>query len=272
MASSTDVIGPLTRTVEDAALVIDVLAGKDPLDSTTVERDSSGYVAELPQDITGKKIGVVKEYFEEGLSDGVREVIQASIAKLKDAGAIIEEISLPSLPLSLAVYYVVCPAEVSSNLSRYDGQRFAYSYGNAANLEESYSKTRSIGFGKEAKRRIMMGTYVLSSGYYDAYYRKAQTVRTKLIQEFNEAFKQVDFLLGPTAPTTAFKIGENASDPLQMYLTDVMTVGPSLVGIPAIVIPAGTSQGLPVGLQLMAAQHQDRALLGLAQGTEGLLA
>ncbi len=271
MASSTDVIGPLTRTVEDAAIVLDVLAGKDPLDSTTVEREANGYVADLPQDIAGKKIGVIKEYFGEGLSDGVREVIEASIAKLKEAGAVIEEISLPSLPLSLAVYYVVCPAEVSSNLSRYDGQRFAYSYDDAKNLDESYNKTRSIGFGKEAKRRIMMGTYVLSSGYYDAYYRKAQTVRTKLIQEFNEAFTKVDFLLGPTAPTTAFKIGENASDPLQMYLTDVMTVGPSLVGVPAIVIPAGTSQGMPVGLQLMAAQHQDRALLGLAQGTEGLL-
>jgi aspartyl-tRNA(Asn)/glutamyl-tRNA(Gln) amidotransferase subunit A len=271
MASSTDVIGPLTRTVDDAAVVIDVLAGKDPLDSTTVERDTAGYL-NVPADIAGKKIGVIKEYFGEGLSAGVKEVITNAITKLKDAGAVVEEISLPSLPLSLAVYYVVCPAEVSSNLSRYDGQRFAYSYKDAKDIEESYSKTRSLGFGKEAKRRIMMGTYVLSSGYYDAYYRKAQTVRTKLVQEFAQAFESVDFLLGPAAPTTAFKIGENTKDPLQMYLTDVMTVGPSLVGIPAIVIPAGTSDAMPVGLQLMAAQHNDRPLLGLARATEELLA
>ncbi len=270
MASSTDVVGPLTRTVEDTALVLDAMAGKDPLDSTTVERDQAGYL-DLPADVAGKKIGVIKEYAGEGLSDGVKTVIDQAVEKLKAAGAIIQEVSLPSLPLSLAVYYVICPAEVSSNLSRYDGQRFAYSFEDAKDLEESYSKTRSTGFGKEAKRRIMMGTYVLSSGYYDAYYRKAQTVRTKLIQEFAEAFEQVDFLLGPTAPTTAFKIGENANDPLQMYLTDVMTVGPSLVGIPAIVIPAGTTQGLPVGLQLMAAQHHDRALLGAARAAEELL-
>lgn len=270
MASSTDVIGPLTRTVDDAALVLDVMAGKDQLDSTTIERDIRGYL-DVPSGIAGKKIGVITEYNGQGLSVGVKTVIDKAVQKLKDAGAIIQEISLPSLPLSLAVYYVICPAEISSNLSRYDGQRFAYSFKDAKNLEESYSKTRSTGFGKEAKRRIMMGTYVLSSGYYDAYYRKAQTVRTKLMQEFAAAFEQVDFLLGPTAPTVAFKIGENAHDPLQMYLADVMTVGPSLVGIPAIVIPAGTSENLPVGLQLMAAQHQDRALLGLARAAEELL-
>ena len=175
------------------------------------------------------------------------------------------------MPLALAVYYIICPAEVSSNLSRYDGQRYAYSSENANDLEESFSKTRAEGFGNEAKRRIMIGTYVLSSGYYDAYYRKAQTVRTKLIREFEAAFKDVDLLLGPTAPSTAFKIGANAHDPLQMYLTDIMTVAVNLVGVPAISIPAGETNGLPVGLQLIAPMGADRTLLGAAKATEELL-
>lgn len=271
MASSTDVIGPLARTVDDAALVLDVMAGRDQLDSTTIVRDEQGYV-NLSGDLTGKTIGVIKEYMAEGIDDGVKVVISDAIEKMRAAGATIKEISLPSLPLSLAVYYIVVPAEISSNLSRYDGQRYAYSAPDAENLEESFSKTRAEGFGNEAKRRIMIGTYVLSSGYYDAYYRKAQTVRTKLIQEFAQAFADVDFLVGPTAPTTAFKIGENASDPLQMYLADTMTVGPSLVGIPSIVIPAGTSDNLPVGLQIMAAQRHDRPLLTLAKATEEVIA
>lgn len=270
MASSTDVIGPLTRTVEDAALVLDVISGRDPLDSTTVERDKVSYT-DLPSDVAGKKIGLVKEYMGEGLQPGVRVQIEAAISKLKAAGAMIEEISLPSLPLALAVYYIICPAEISSNLSRYDGQRYAFSAPDAKDLQESFSKTRGQGFGKEAKRRIIIGTYVLSSGYYDAYYRKAQTVRTKLINEFTEAFRQVDFLVGPVAPGTAFKIGENTSDPLQMYLVDIMTVAASLVGTPAVSIPAGMSDGLPVGLQLMAPMRADRELLGLAKATEELL-
>ncbi len=270
MASSTDVIGPLTRTVEDAAVVLDVIAGIDALDSTTISRDSTSYSKHDPV-VARKKIGVIKEYMGDGLSPEVKEVIESVIRKLKDSGADVQEISLPSLPTSLSVYYIVVPAEVSSNLSRYDGQRFGYTYKEAKDLEESYTKSRGMGFGKEAKRRIMIGTYVLSSGYYDAYYKKAQTVRTKLIQEFNDAFKKVDYLIGPTAPTTAFKIGENAGDPLQMYLADVMTVGASLVGIPAISIPAGVSGGLPVGVQLMAAQRRDRELLSLAKNTEELL-
>lgn len=271
MASSTDVIGPLTRTVADSALVLDVMAGQDDLDSTTIARDQAGYL-NLPADVKGKKIGVIKEYMTEGVDDAVKVSIQAAINKLKDAGAEVTEVSLPSLPLSLAVYYIVCPAEVSSNLSRYDGQRFAFTASDAKNLEESYTHSRGQGFGKEAKRRIMMGTYVLSSGYYDAYYRKAQTVRTKLIQEFAKAFETVDFLVGPTTPTPAFKIGENANNPMQMYLADVMTVGPGLVGIPAIVIPAGKAHDLPVGLQIMGAQKSDRSLLGFAQASEGILA
>lgn len=272
MASSTDTIGSFARTVDDAALVIDIMAGRDELDSTTIERDPAGYALDgSTMDLEGKKIGVIKEYMGEGLQPGVRTVIESAIEKLRAAGAEINEVSLPSLPMALAVYYIVVPAEVSSNLGRYDGQRYGYRYKDAKDLTESYSKSRGIGFGKEAKRRIMIGAYVLSSGYYDAYYKRAQTVRTKLINEFEAAFKEVDFLLGPTAPMTAFKIGENTNDPLQMYLADIMTVGVSLVGSPAIVVPAGESDGLPVGLQLMAAQRQDRPLLQLAKATEELL-
>jgi aspartyl-tRNA(Asn)/glutamyl-tRNA(Gln) amidotransferase subunit A len=271
MASSTDTVGTLARTVDDAALVIDVMAGRDPLDSTTIERDGAGYTDLSAEGVAGKKIGVIKEWMGAGLHEGVKQVIDQAADSLKKAGARVEEVSLPSLPLSLAVYYIVVPAEVSSNLSRHDGQRYPFSYREAKDLEESYTKSRGLGFGKEAKRRIMIGTYVLSSGYYDAYYKKAQTVRTKLINEFNEAFKQFDFLIGPVAPTPAFKIGENANDPLQMYLADVMTVGPSLAGIPAISVPAGTSEGLPVGLHILAPQAHDRELLGLAKSVEELI-
>lgn len=270
MASSTDVIGPLTRTVEDAALVLDVMAGRDDLDGTTIERDPTSYT-ELSIDLKARKIGVIKEYMGEGLQSGVREQINVAIDKIKLAGAEITEVSLPSLPAALAVYYIICPAEVSSNLGRYDGQRYGYSYREAKDLDESYGKSRSIGFGKEAKRRIMIGTYVLSSGYYDAYYKKAQTVRTKLINEFAEAFKTVDFLIGPTTPNVAFKIGANVADPLQMYLTDILTVAANLVGNPSISIPAGLSDNLPVGLQLMAPQKADRQLLALAKQVELLI-
>ncbi|MGC1176928.1 MAG: Asp-tRNA(Asn)/Glu-tRNA(Gln) amidotransferase subunit GatA, partial [Candidatus Saccharimonadales bacterium] len=289
MASSTDVIGPLTRTVEDTALVLDVIAGRDELDSTTIERDPAGYV--IPNSIgdpekkdkgviwapdragNGRppKIGLIKEYFGEGLNSEVEAVIKKAADTLKAAGAEITEISLPSLPAALAVYYIICPAEVSSNLGRYDGQRYGYTYKDAKDLDSSYSGSRGRGFGKEAKRRIMIGTHVLSSGYYDAYYKQAQTVRTKLINEFNDAFKQVDFLLGPVAPTAAFKIGEHASDPLQMYLSDIMTVAANLVGVPAISLPAGKIDGLPVGVQLVAPQQADRELLALAKQTEELL-
>lgn len=207
----------------------------------------------------------------EGLQPGVKVAVDVAIERLKYAGAEVQEISLPSLPLALAVYYIICPAEVSSNLSRYDGQRYGYSYGDAKDLSDSYMGSRERGFGKEAKRRIMIGTYVLSSGYYDAYYKKAQTVRTKIINDFAAAFEQVDFLLGPTAPMTAFKIGENADDPLQMYLTDIMTVAVNLAGVPAISLPCGTSDGLPVGLQLIARQKADRELLKIAAATEGII-
>ncbi len=269
MASSLDCMGPLTMRVEDAALVLDIMAGRDELDGTTIERDETSYT-KLDTNLNGKIIGVVKEYFDDGLDESVRGNIEVAIKTLENAGAIIKQVSLPSLPLALAVYYIVCPAEVSSNLSRYDGQRYGYSYPDAKNIAESYELSREKGFGTEAKRRIMIGTYVLSSGYYDAYYNKAQTVRTKLIKEFERAFAEVDFLLGPTAPSTAFKIGENTDDPLKMYLTDIMTVAANLVGVPAISVPCGDVDGLPVGLQLMAPQRRDRELLGLARAYEEL--
>jgi len=270
MASSTDVIGPLTRTVEDTALVLDVMAGKDGLDSTMIDRQSD--YTELKDDLKGKMIGLIKEYMSEGLDADIKKATEGSVEKLKKAGAEIVEISLPSIPMALAVYYVLCPAEVSSNLSRYDGQRYGYTQKDAKDLEASYKGSRGHGFGKEAKRRIMIGTYVLSSGYYDAYYKQAQTVRTKLINEFKDAFKKVDFLAGPVTPTTAFKIGANVNNPLQMYMSDIMTVAVNLAGVPAISLPAGEIKGLPVGLQLIAPQKADRELLALSKRAEELLA
>ena len=306
MGSSLDCIGPFAATVEDAALVLDCMAGKDELDATTIERDPAGYTLRHPRPrsgsrvdsggdpdvstsgvtptsldevpgqtgndgLAGTKVGIIKEYMGEGLDPAVRAQIEKAVEALKTAGAEITEVSLPSLPLGLAVYYVLCPAEVSSNLSRYDGQRYGHFTADAENLSDSFTRTRQVGFGREAKRRIMIGTYVLSSGYYDAYYRKAQTVRTKVINEFAAAFEQVDFLLGPTAPFTAFKLGQNTTDPLAMYLSDIMTVAANLAGIPAISIPCGMAEGLPVGLQLMARQGADRSLLQFAKQTEELL-
>jgi aspartyl-tRNA(Asn)/glutamyl-tRNA(Gln) amidotransferase subunit A len=269
MASSTDVVGPLAKTVEDAALVLDVMGGKDELDSTTIEKDEAAYT-QLESSFKGTKIAVIKEYFEQGLQPGVASVINAAIEKMKQAGANVEEISMPSLPLALAVYYIVCPAEVSSNLNRYDGQRYGYSADAAKTLDESYELSREQGFGAEAKRRIMIGTHVLSSGYYDAYYKKAQIVRTKIIKEFAAAFDKYDFLAGPVSPVTAFKIGERSNDPLQMYLADIMTVAANMSGNPAISLPAGESEGLPVGLQIIGPIRGDRELLAIAKAFEGL--
>lgn len=267
MASSTDVLGPLTRNVDDAGLIIDVMSGVDPLDGTTIQGNSEGY-SNLNASVKSKKVGVIKEWFGEGLDSGVAEKVKTAIKALEDAGAEVVEVSLPSLDLALAVYYVVVPAELSSNLSRHDGQRYQFSYEGAKDLDESYEQSRSIGFGPEAKRRIMIGTHVLSSGYYDAYYNKAQTVRTKLINEFNQAFSEVDIMVGPITPTTAFKIGELSDDPLQLYLQDIYTVSANLVGVPAISIPCGEIDGLPVGLQLLADQNNDRILLEAAKAYE----
>lgn len=271
MASSTDTIGPITRDVADNALVLECMAGYDELDSTTIERDSVAYT-HFDSVLKGARIGVVKEYLGEGIANDVKVSVEKAIAALEKAGAVISWVSLPSLPLALACYYIIMPAEVSSNLSRYDGQRYGYSTKKGSSLEEAYNWSRSEGFGQEAKRRIMIGTYVLSSGYYDAYYRKAQQLRTKLINEFAVMFNNVDFLVGPTSPTRAFKIGENIDNPLSMYLADIMTVAASLVGIPSISIPVTVPSGeLPIGLQLMAAQNQDRRLFSLAYESEGVI-
>lgn len=269
MASSTDTIGVLAKNVEDVAYVVDIMSGVDELDSTTIGKDPAGYVlSDSKESLKGTRIGVIQEYMGEGIESGVKMQIESSIEKLRTAGAEIVSVSLPSLSLALAVYYIIVPAEISSNLSRYDGQRYGYSAKDATDLDSSYTLSRTTGFGKEAKRRIMIGTHVLSSGYYDAYYRKAQLVRTKIINEYAKAFESVDFLVGPTAPTTAFKLGENTKDPLQMYLSDVMTVGASLAGLPAIVIPAGTADDLPVGLQIIAPQKADKALLTVANAAQ----
>ena len=202
---------------------------------------------------------------------GVRKRIEVAITKIKQAGATVEEISLPSLPLALAVYYIVCPAEVSSNLARYDGQRYGHYAKEAKTLDESYELAREQGFGAEAKRRIMIGAYVLSSGYYDAYYKKAQTVRTKIINEFKQAFEKYDLLIGPTSPTTAFKIGEKTSDPLKMYLNDILTVAANISGNPSISVPAGETEGLPVGLQIIGPMRGDAAVLAAAKTFEDLV-
>ncbi|HEX9679700.1 MAG TPA: Asp-tRNA(Asn)/Glu-tRNA(Gln) amidotransferase subunit GatA [Candidatus Saccharimonadales bacterium] len=267
MASSTDVMGPLTTSVEDSALILDIIAGPDGKDATVIDREKN--YNRPASNLKGLKIGLVKDYFDAGLAPGVDLVVRDAIKRMKAAGATIKEVSIPSVSLALAVYYIVMPAEVSSNLSRYDGIRYGYR-AKGSNLDELYKATRSQGFNAENKRRIMVGTYVLSSGYYDAYYKKAQTVRTKLIEEFFEAFSGVDLLVGPTASTTAFKLGTNSQDPLAMYLTDIMTVAANLVGNPAISLPVGLSDGLPVGLQLMAPQRQDAKLLAAAKAVEVL--
>lgn len=268
MGSSTDVIGPLAQSAADAALVLECMAGKDEWDGTTIERDEQPYSELSDFSLRGRKVGVIQEYMSDDLDPAIRKATKAMVDKLRVLGADVKEVSLPSLALSLACYYIIVPAEISSNLARYDGQRYGHVSQDATTLDEVYTLTRSEGFGKENKRRVMIGTYVLSSGFYDAYYRQAQLVRAKLIKEFEQAFASYDFLVGPTAASTAFAIGDNANDPLSMYLTDVMTVAANLVGIPAISIPAGMSAGLPIGFQLLAAQRADRTLLGAAKQLE----
>ncbi len=270
MASSTDTIGPLTRSVADAALVLDVMSGQDPADATTIERQAEPYTTTWR---SGKaKIGLIKEYLGEGIDPEVKAATLAAVARFRAAGLDVEEVSLPSLDLALACYYIIVPAEISSNLSRYDGIKYGYSAPEAKTLAETYDLTRSQGFGAEAKRRILIGTYVLSSGYYDAYYKKAQAVRTLLIQDFTKAFETYGVLIGPTSPITAFPLGQKAHDPLAMYLADLCTVAVSLVGAPAISIPSGhTKAGLPIGLQLIAAQQDERRLLAAADAAEALL-
>ncbi|HSX02409.1 MAG TPA: Asp-tRNA(Asn)/Glu-tRNA(Gln) amidotransferase subunit GatA [Candidatus Saccharimonadia bacterium] len=273
MGSSTDVLGPLTNRAADAAVVLDVMAGRDASDATSIERDAQGYAPEPAKehDLRGLKIGLIKEYLGDGLTPTVRARLDETVQQLEARGAIVEPISLPAAQLALAAYYILVPAEVSSNLARYDGVRFGYSSAAAKTLEETYRLSRQEGFGAEAKRRIIIGTYVLSSGYYDAYYKRAQKVRTKLIEEFKAAFAQYDLLLGPTAPTPAFPLGAKAHDPLAMYLNDVCTVAVNLVGAPAISLPLGRDGGLPIGLQLIAPQRAERQLFAAAAATEAVI-
>ncbi|HVE80678.1 MAG TPA: Asp-tRNA(Asn)/Glu-tRNA(Gln) amidotransferase subunit GatA [Candidatus Dormibacteraeota bacterium] len=267
MGSSVDVIGPLARTTEDAALVLDVIAGRDALDATTIEREET-YTGK-PSGVKGLKIGLIKEYIAKGTDPDVKKQTLKAIDALKATGAEVSEISLPSVELALACYYILVPAEVSSNLARYDGIRYGHSSPNANTLAETYQLSRDEGFGTEAKRRILIGTYVLSSGYYEAYYKQAQKVRTVVIREFEEAFKKFDVLISPTAPTTAFGLGEKA-DPLSMYQSDVNTVAVNLVGVPAISIPLPSNE-LPIGLQIVASQKKDATLLSAASSIEKLL-
>lgn len=269
MASSTDTIGVLTRTAADAALVMDIMAGQDERDSTTIPHLEKPLLVENhnPQKL---KIGLVKEYMTDAVEPAVREAIQKRADDLRALGHTVEEVSLPSLATALAIYYIVVPAEISSNLSRYDGIKYGLSAEQAKNLDEVYGLSRDQGFMTENKRRILIGTYVLSSGYYDAYYRKAQLARTLLINEFKKTFESYDLLIGPVSPTTAFTLGENTDDPLKMYLADIMTVAVSLAGLPAVSVPSGADEkGLPIGLQLIGKQRDDGLLLGLAASLEG---
>jgi len=269
MASSLDVVGVLTKNVSDAAIVQEVMTAVDPLDSTTFELEDKNF-SELDNQDKKYRFGLIKEHIEGEIDPNIKAGILNMVEKLKSEGHQVEEVSIPDLPLALAVYYIVCPAEVASNLSRYDGIRYGHSTDQSNDLEKYYLNSRSEGFGAEAKRRIMIGTHVLSSGYFDAYYNKAQTVRTSLINQFNDAFTNVDFLIGPTSPSTAFKVGEKSKDPLAMYLMDIMTVATNLVGIPAISIPAGESNGLPYGLQIMANLRHDHDLFKVSKVLEDI--
>lgn len=263
MASSLDQIGPITKNVDDAKIVFDIIRGKDEMDSTTVERKSEKANKQIS--IKGLKVGLPKEYFIGGMDREVEKIIRATAAKLEKSGAKIVEVSLPHAKYALAVYYLIMPAEVSSNLARYDGVRYGYQTKKAKTLLEKYLKTRAEGFGDEAKRRIMLGTYALSAGYYDAYYLQAQKMRTLIREDFEKVFEDVDCLLTPTAPTTAFKIGEKIDDPLTMYLSDVFTVSANVAGLPAISVPAGTAKKLPVGAQLMAPWFSEEKLFEISK-------
>ena len=264
-ASSLDQIGPITRTVEDAALLLNVIAGHDEKDSTSLNQAAPDFTKDLRNDLKGVKIGYIKELCSEGLAPEVAEAIQKSIETYKSMGAEIVEISLPLIKYSIAVYYVVATAEASSNLARFDGVKYGYRAKDVNNLYEMYVKTRAQGFGDEVKRRIMLGTYALSSGYYDAYYKKAQQLRRLVKQDFDNAFAKVDILLSPTCPHTAFDIGSKSEDPLSMYLTDIATITANLAGIPAMNIPVGLDKtGMPIGLQLLANCLNETKLLNVA--------
>ena len=268
-ASSLDQIGPFARTVEDAANLLEVISGHDPKDSTSLDLPVEHYAANLNNDIKGMKVGVIKELMTEGLSEDVAKAMEKAIEDYKKLGAEIVEISLPNLKHSIGIYYILATAECSSNLARFDGVKYGYRTADAKNLMEMYTKTRAEGFGPEVKRRIMLGTYALSSGYYDAYYKKAQQMRALVTQDFAEAFKKVDILISPTCPNTAFELGAKSSDPLAMYLTDIATISANLAGIPGMSVPAGFDKdGMPIGLQIFAPQLQESRLFNAAHKFE----
>ncbi len=264
-ASSLDHIGPITKTVNDAAILLRYLAGHDEMDSTSADVPVPEYEEEIGKPIHGLRIGVPKEYFGEGLDKEVRAAVEEAIQLLAKAGSEIVEISLPHTDYAIPCYYIIAPAEASANLARFDGVRYGYRAPDAKTLSEMYRRTRDKGFGAEVKRRILLGTYALSAGYYDAYYRKAQQVRTLLARDFQTAFQKVDAIVSPTAPTTAFRLGEKTDDPVAMYLNDIYTVTADLVGIPGISVPCGNSkEGLPIGLQILGKHFDEGTVLRIA--------
>ena len=267
-ASSLDQIGPVGRSVQDCALVLNTIAGHDPRDATSVARDQQDYTATLGQDIKGMRLGVPEEYFIDGMEPGTRNAIDEALAKLEYLGAIIKPVSLPTTRYALACYYIIAPSECSANLARYDGVKYGYSYQDTSDMWEALEKTREYGFGPEVTRRVMLGTYALSSGYYDAYYLKAQKARTLIRQDFDRVFQEVDALVTPTSPVTAFKIGEKTGDPVQMYLIDVCTLPVNIAGLPGLSVPCGFSDGLPVGMQLIGPNFSEGILLRTAHAYE----
>jgi len=267
-ASSLDQIGPLTKNVEDAAYVLQAIAGHDPQDSTSAKVDIPDYISALTEDLQGLRIGIPKEYFGEGIDPQVKEAVLAALRELERLGAVCEEVSLPHTKYALAAYYLIASSEASSNLARFDGVRYGVRAEDADNLLDVYRKSRSAGFGPEVKRRIMLGTYALSSGYYDAYYLKAQKVRTLIKQDFDHIFERYDVIAGPTVPTPAFRIGEQVGDPLTMYLNDILTIPVNLAGIPAISVPCGLVNGLPVGLQIIGKAFDETTVLRTAYAFE----
>ncbi len=268
-ASSLDQIGPITKDVRDSAILLNIIAGHDEKDSTSVEMPKKDYEKALTGDIKGLKIGVPKEFFGEGINEEVKKSLKQAIETYKELGAEVEEFSLDIAKYALATYYIIACAEASSNLGRFDGIRYTYRAKDFKDLKDLYKKTRSEGFGAEVKRRIILGTYVLSSGYYDAYYKKAQQVRTLVMNEFNKGFEKYDVILTPTAPTVAFGIGEKSNNPLEMYLADICTVSINIAGLPGISVPCGIdSEGMPIGMQLIGNRFQEETILNAAYSFE----
>jgi aspartyl-tRNA(Asn)/glutamyl-tRNA(Gln) amidotransferase subunit A len=267
-ASSMDQVGPMTKDVRDCALMLEAIAGHDPADSTSANRPAPKYSASLTGDVKGLRLGIPKEYFVSGIQAEVEQAVRNAIRQLEKNGASVQEISLPHTDYAVAVYYIVATAEASSNLARYDGMRYGHR-ARAKDLTETYMLSRAEGFGPEVKRRIMLGTYALSAGYYDAYYLKAQKVRSLIKRDFNEGFETCDAIITPTAPTTAFKIGEKTQDPLQMYLSDIYTISANLAGLPALSLPCGfDSEGLPIGMQIIGKHFDESTILNIAYAYE----